>query len=172
MATLLTQGGCLTSRRNCCTHSGACSLLLRLHCDECASVLKVSTPPAMPAYSLIWQKTLGGLIYASSDVLNICRQCDKDLRGALVCLPLPFQRLVAKVAVATMTTLVGKGFFKVLNQHMLENHPHEWHSSHLMRVIIDKYLDVRLRYVAEMTTDSLRQKRIRQKHTELTQFKD
>ncbi|KAH7944994.1 hypothetical protein HPB49_004575 [Dermacentor silvarum] len=131
----------------------------------------MSTPPYMPAYSLIRRKTRGGLIYTSNDVLNICRQCEKELRRALVCSPLPSQRLAAKVAMATMTTFVGKDFFKVLDQHMLENHPLECHTSHLVRAIIDKYLDVRLRYVAKMTTERLHQERIRQKHTKLTQFK-
>lgn len=147
------------------------SLLLRLNCSECSSALKVSTAPPMPAYSLIRRKTQGGLIYASSDVLTICKQTEAELRRALVYYSFPSKGFVAKVVVNTLTAFVGKDFFKALDQHMLENHPLECHSSHLVRAIVEKYLDVRLRHLAKTTTERLHQERIRQKHTKLTQFK-
>lgn len=85
------------------------------------------------------------------------KQTEAELRRALVYYSLPSKGFVPKVVVSTLTAFVGKDFFKALDQHMLENHPLECHSSHLVRAIVEKYLDVRLHHLAKTTAEHLHQ---------------
>lgn len=52
-----------------------CSLQRRLKCATCVDALSTS-PSTECAYSLIKRKSLGGLLYPSDDVIQICRTCE------------------------------------------------------------------------------------------------
>lgn len=141
-----------------------------LKCHECTAALR--TPSCgNRAYSLIRRKSHGGLIFPSKDVLTICQNTEKQLWRALAYSTLASRMLAAKISAATMATLIGKDLFRNLNEHMIDNAPLESHSQHLVRAIVDKYLDIRMHHAAKTTTQRLHQEKVRQKHTKLTQFK-
>lgn len=60
-----------------------------------------------------------------------------------------------------MTGFVGRKFFSCLDEHALQNEELEFHSNHLMKAIVEKYLNVRMHYIAKNTTERLHLERVR-----------
>jgi DNA transposase THAP9 len=119
--------------------------------------------------SLTYQKSRGYLVYASNDVINICRQCEILIRRNLD----DNNRIKPTVKTAYIVTKAlnhfkGKDIFPTIEQHVYDN-DFVNHNMELGRLVMQKYTDTRISYLMKKTDP---QKCIRHIYNKLIHFKN
>lgn len=129
-----------------------------LHCEECLDAL---IDKECNNNNLISIKNKGGLIQPAKDVITICIKCEKIIRHAL---HVNNNALSNKLFDIYLTNNILKSFldvnlFEILKEHSHDQSPLENHIIHLMRAIVQKYVKVRLHYIALNSIDKHTSKR-------------
>lgn len=129
-----------------------------LHCDECLDALIDKDPNNN---NLIRIKNKGGLIQPAKDVVTICIKCEKSIRHAL---HINNNALSNKLLDLYLTndileSLLNVNVFEILKEHSHDQAPLDNHIIHLIRTIIQKYVKIRLHYIALNSTNKRLSKR-------------
>lgn len=137
----------------------------KLKCETC--ITSLLSDEKLRFHKLIQIKNMGGLCFPSNDAYEVCLQTEKSLRN----LTRPSfsqksdtQRLIA----LTLKTFIGKDTFSVLSKHSLDQPTTDNHRLHLIRALIEKYLNCRMHYECKIENNDRTSKR--QKFTKLIQF--
>lgn len=120
------------------------SLKLKLSCSSCLAALVGDKLNYFP--SLISQKDRGGLTYPSQDVIQICRTSENILRSIDLDKLLIKNNLKLLLTTKVLSLFVDKRCFTLLDRHNLEYSPLENHTTHLIKLVAAKYIDIRLHY--------------------------
>lgn len=111
--------------------------------------------------NLISRKSRGGLIQPSDEVIKIAYKCETEIRCAIY----ESKRFIdQKFNAEYLTNKILKQFihidlFNNLNEHMHDQSFMENHAMHLIRTIIQKYVKVRLHYIALSKVDKSKSQR-------------
>lgn len=118
-----------------------------LHCEECIDAL---IDKNHKQNNLICVKNEGGLIQPAKIVIAICIKCEKIIRHVL---HVNDNMLSNKLFDMYLTNNILQSFininvFEMLQEHSHDQSPLENHVVHLIRAIIQKYVKIRLHYLA------------------------
>lgn len=114
--------------------------------------------------SLIRQKSHGGLMYPSKDVVKICLKAERCLR---MCANLNKKHILDILTNQVLSDCLEHHIFENLNNHLLENPVN--HKYFLVKSICYKYFNVRLHFIAKK--ESYHMNPLRQQMTKLILFK-
>lgn len=124
-------------------------------CHECIKELKASR--SMHTDSLIAYKDRGGLTYPAKDVITICHECEKIIRNALCESGSTFMNkkfTSAYLTVQVLKKFIGHTLFISLKNHTSEQSPLDNYIVHLLRSICNRYIKIRLHYIAQQTINT------------------
>ena len=139
-------------------------LLSKIECTECLSALVAKTPSQYNSFILF--KDRGGLIYPSKDVTQICSAAEKVVKCNLQSKHRA-DRDPRSMITKTLKLFIGTDIFNVLHPHLYEQEPCSNHLLHLIRAVIQKYIQIRVRYLVRKSNI---QKTKRQLYNKLTLF--
>lgn len=119
--------------------------------------------------SLIHQKSRGGLMYASEDVISLCRFCEFEIKTVLT----PEKKVNPKyntkrIVTQTLKKLIGKTLFSCIEEHYFDNE-YVPHNIELAKVVMEKYTNTRITYLSKRSDPK---KCIRHIYTKLIHFKN
>lgn len=137
-------------------------LLNKSNCMECQNALV--TNEKGPYHKFIILKDRGGLKYPSNDVIGICIQAETTIRKNIS----PKKTSNFKTETETLKMFIGKNVFKSLREHIFYQPPCSNHLIHLLRAVVEKYIDIRIKYLVRKT--AIKQTK-RQMYNKLTHFK-
>lgn len=134
----------------------------KLKCGECIIVLRSQHKDFK---SLIFFKDKGGLIYPSKDVIEICLFCETVFRENIRSKNLNIMKLdliVTKTIYNFMSkfSALNDHCFPSLNDHIYDQDPINNHKYLLIKLIIEKFFNIRLKYehkLRNVNKDSIRQ---------------
>lgn len=124
-------------------------------CTQCIEALKSNK--IMYSDSLIAYKDRGRLTYPSNDVIAICRICEKIIRNALCESGNTYMDkkfTVAYLTVQVLNNLIGHNLFINLENHVSEQSALDNHIVHLIRSISNRYIKIRLHYIAQQAINT------------------
>lgn len=97
--------------------------------------------------SLIYKKSRGKLLYASEEVILLCRLCEKEIRKCLNDDNKPTRSCTTRQIVPrVLKRFIGKDFFSFISYHSHEN-DFTNHNLELARLIMKKYTDTRISFL-------------------------
>lgn len=137
-------------------------ILKKIKCDVCTNLLLAKEK--LPFHNLVDIKNMGGLFYSSKDVFILCKKTECTIRHQ--------QHIVTNISVEKIISIVLKSF---VNSNILQEiiqHSVEFsnHRTILMKIIIQKYTNVRLHYISKKDTDNIKNQSKRQLFNKLTLF--
>lgn len=138
------------------------SIRPKLHCENCIDMLQVN-PSSKSKLSVL--KNRGGLIFASDDVILICHLTEKVIRQNKNALFSP--NINFKIVTETLKILPPRVFDD--RKHILEQEPLYDHRQQLIYLVIQNYVDKRLKHESDKVNDL--KSRIRMFYNKLTIFK-
>jgi len=119
-------------------------------CNQCIQALKSNK--TMYGDSLIAYKDRGRLTYPSNDVVIVCNICEKVIRNALYKSGGTFinkKFTVAYLTIQVLKNCIGRELFINLKDHTSEQGAFENHITHLIRSICNRYIKIRLHFIAQ-----------------------
>lgn len=140
------------------------SLMKKIKCDPC---IKGLLGPCNNL-SLAYQKTKGYLMYASKEVIALCRKCETIIRGGLT-----EENKLKKTC--TTTFVVTKALHDMIGKSIFPNIPvHDTdrfvsHNVELARSVLKRYADTRISFLSKKTNP---QQCVRHIYTKLIHFKN
>lgn len=145
-------------------HTAGCiiHILKRIiHCQKCCELLDGANSTFKSKLTIL--KNRGGLNFASDDVNFICKCTEKIIRQS--------ENLLAKnintnIIIKTLEILPSTILDD--NKHFLEQEPFMDHRNQLILLIIQKYIDIRLKHESNILNDQ--RQRIRMQNNKLTIF--
>lgn len=97
--------------------------------------------------SLMHQKSRGKLLYASKEVIHLCRTCEKEIRQRLGDDNKPTRSCTTRQVVPkALKKFIGHDLFSSISNHAHEN-DFTNHNLELARLIMEKYTDTRISFL-------------------------
>lgn len=124
---------------------------------------------------LVDQKTHGGLLRPSLDVITICSISEKFIRQQLSTKPEELQQFMQSIPalkLAIRRNLIDKALFQQLETHIQDLPVENNHLILLINQIISAYIDVRAHHIATTETARIQGPRVRNNLTKLILFKN
>lgn len=122
------------------------ALIKKIKCEICVGALLSDSRDSM--HKFINKKDKGGLIYPSTDVLKICKSAETVIRQYTDTLKnIKKNILVAKI----LRHFVGTTLFDDISFHQIGEFPTSNHVTDLIKVVIEKYLDIRIHFLLKNT---------------------
>ena len=124
---------------------------------------------------LVDQKTHGGLLRPSVDVITICSTSEKFIRQQLNNKPKELQQFMQSIPslkLAIRRSLIDKSLFLQLEPHIQDLPVENNHLILLINQIISAYIDVRVHHIATTETARIQGPRLRSNLTKLILFKN
>ena len=126
---------------------------------------------------LVEQKSRGGLLHPSKDVIVICTIFEKFLRHSIPDILKTkelqlFTKSIPYLKLNIRCQLISKVIFQGLINHIQELPFEDNHLVKLINLIIDAYLDVHLYHVSSCAISYIQGVRVRNKLTKLVLFKN
>lgn len=119
-------------------------LLCKIECVDCLSALIATTPSHYNSFILF--KDRGGLMYPSEDVIHLCNAAEKIVKSNIESKN-EADRDARSMVNKTLKLFIGTDIFHVLHAHLFEQEPCSNHLLHLLRAVIQKYIDIRVKYL-------------------------
>lgn len=113
-----------------------------INCHICCNALEDSTRQ----YTLIDIKNRGGLIKPSIDVTRICKIAEKIFTSRIIEVPKHLEDPIQFLILKTMAHINITNLFNCLNEHILTQSPINNHLLQIIKLIIKKYLVIRLHH--------------------------
>jgi hypothetical protein len=135
-------------------------LIKTIKCDECVSALIDYSNRSICL--LTATKDRSGLMYPSTDVINVCEISEKTIKQALSESGGSFLKKKFTGEYLTSSVLhyyLDKDIFDVLRIHSKNQSPVDNHVILLIKAIAKKYIDIRLHYIAKTVIDKSLSKR-------------
>lgn len=140
------------------------SLKTKIKCDFCLKALFGSSDDK----SLVYHKTKGRLIYASKNVISLCRQCEKVIRCELDENKKLNKACNTKLVVnRALQFFIGEDLFPNIENHDSDNFVN--HEVELAKAVMEKYCNTRICYLTKKTDPA---KCIRHIYSKLIHFKN
>ncbi|CAB3238852.1 unnamed protein product [Arctia plantaginis] len=139
-------------------------LLLKLDCTDCIQALVASKTQSH--HSFIVFKDRGGLVYPSEDVVKICNTTESVVKSNIDAKK-PIDRDPKSMVMKALKLFIGSDVFNVLYGHSFEQEACSNHLVHLLRAVIQKYVDIRVKYFLKSNMTETK----RQLYNKLTLFK-
>lgn len=140
------------------------SLVKNLSCDNCKNNLWANKK--LWFHKLIDIRDMGGLCYAGNDVFDICMSTERVIRN---CLRVSGGKSIQKkydknfISIQVLKIFIEKDVFP-------ENAEHK-HKINLIKLIIEKYTDLRLHYICKKENSQIKSTSKRQLYNKLNLFK-
>lgn len=140
------------------------SLVKKINCEDCKKNLWAREK--LWFHKLIDVKDMGGLCYASNDVFDICMKTEQVIRN---CLRMSGGKSIEKkydknfMSVNVLNAYIAKDVFSERNEHD--------HKISLIKLIIEKFIDIRLHYICKKETAEVKNTSKRQLYNKLNLFK-
>lgn len=141
------------------------SLIKRIKCSKCIQGL-ISLNEKRN--SLIFARDIGGLIYPSEMVIKICRRCELVIKSNDNYQIIKPDRRFMFLTTKTLQSFANEELFPDLSRHQFD-YENTNHVIDLTKSVIEKYVNVRLAYLAKKKQPS--QNPIRRVFTKLIHFK-
>lgn len=142
-----------------------------LKCETCIN--RLFSNEKMWFHKMISQKNLGGLCFPSEDVFKICLRSESVLKNHLKekgNIILPDLKDVEILKHRVLKSFINcPDLFQSLEVHSFEQPVHSNHQIHLIRAVIDKFINVRLHYAHKNNINS-KEVYKRQKRNKLSLF--
>lgn len=113
-----------------------------INCHICCNALEDSTRQ----YSLIDIKNRGELIKPSIDITRICKITEKIFTSRIIEVPKHLEDPIQFLMLKTMAHINITNVFNCLNEHILTQSPINNHLLQIIKLIIKKYLTIRLHH--------------------------
>ncbi|CAB3242624.1 unnamed protein product [Arctia plantaginis] len=139
-------------------------LLLKLDCTDCIQALVASKTQSH--HSFIVFKDRGSLVYPSEDVVKICNTTESVVKSNIDAKK-PIDRDPKSMVMKALKLFIGSDVFNVLYGHSFEQEACSNHLVHLLRAVIQKYVDIRVKYFLKSNMTETK----RQLYNKLTLFK-
>lgn len=143
-------------------------LLKKLHCDDCKNILLATQKEWF--HKLVDLKDMGGLCYASKDVFVINTETENIIRHYIKLSGGKFMlKMYSKAFLTTkvIQSLLNINIFTQIDGHTKDQFHHIYD---LTKVIIEKYVDIRLHYICKRDTLEKKTKSKRQVFNKLNLF--
>ena len=139
------------------------SLVKKINCEDCK--MNLCAKEKLWFHKLIDLRDMGGLCYASNDVFDVCMKTERVIRN---CLRMSGGKTIKKnydknfIGINVLNAYIEKNVFST-NEHN--------HKINLMKLIIEKFIDVRLHYICKKETAQIKIDSKRQLYNKLNLFK-
>ena len=141
----------------------------KITCQRCLAALSGDNNSRLVA-----RMDRGGLIYASADVIVVCRCVElcvqrlmKTLNGNLP----PAAGITSAINTEVLSASLQKEVFNNLNEHMFDTSVVDNHLFILIKLITTNYINVLMHHLAKQHNDNLTGERIRKNYTKIILFK-
>jgi len=131
-------------------------------CDTCAAEIEIESSES----KLLDRKNHGGLIKASSDVIELCKISERTIRHFKA---IDKSNVVNKITLEAMKYININKYFTNLSIHILDQEPLNNHVLQLIKIILNIYCKLRLHHINSSTNDI--DQKIRNHYTKLILFK-
>lgn len=116
-------------------------LMKKIKCDTCVGALLAHSTNRLHKFTLAKDK--GGLLYASNDVIALCKISEAVIRTRQMNNNIKMGLLVSKV----MRNFAGSNVFRDIACHDFGEFPTSSHVTDLMKAVIEKYISIRLHFL-------------------------
>lgn len=122
-------------------------LMKLLKCETCTD--RLLSKNKLWFHKLIVLKNMEGLCYSSEDVYKICLNSENIIRqyikqyGSSI---FGDARDIEHIKNRILKSFIGCNVFDTLNNHSLEQHPTHNHRLHLIRAVVDRFINARIHF--------------------------
>lgn len=139
-----------------------------IKCEHCLSIINGSHKNSL----IMNVKDRGGLLYASQEVVTLCKIAERVLRCNFSSKLRVGKTWILKLQLQVFSVLYDTEYFKV-HDHLFTSteYGEETHYSSLLKLLLKIYFEVRFHYLAKKQSQNLHDKSVRQLFTKLILFK-
>lgn len=143
-------------------------LKAKIVCEQCLDTL-ISTSRDTFLYSFIDLKNKSGLQYPSEDVIEICLKCERILKHEIIVVGIA-RISIDKIKNLILRQFVSSNIFSNLVTHSFDQNVLDNHRFLLIKIIIERYLNVRIIYLYKNNTNKNKATSIRHSSNKIVLF--